>query len=57
VTSPITAGGKHVIVIGGGDTAADCLARRPVSALRRFTQLIMPRPRTNALTQPWPPTP
>ena len=37
--------GKHVVIIGGGDTGADCLAPRTARARPRCTQLeIMPRP-------------
>ncbi|MCF2436847.1 hypothetical protein LV779_33465 [Streptomyces thinghirensis] len=29
VAPPITAEGKHVVVIGGGDTGVDCVGTRP----------------------------
>jgi glutamate synthase (NADPH) small chain len=55
--TPITAAGKHVVIIGGGDTGADCLGtshrERPLSV----TQLeLLPQPpdtRPDDLT-PWP---
>ncbi|GAA3856797.1 glutamate synthase subunit beta [Saccharothrix violaceirubra] len=55
-TSPITAEGKHVVVIGGGDTGADCVGTAHRQGAASVTQLeIMPRPsdtRTDA--NPWP---
>ncbi|MDH6137685.1 glutamate synthase (NADPH/NADH) small chain [Kitasatospora sp. MAA4] len=54
--SPICAEGRHVVIVGGGDTAADCLG----TALRQnaacVTQLdINPRPDdSRADDQPWP---
>ena len=54
--SPIDAEGKHVVVIGGGDTGADCVGTAHRQGAASVTQLeIMPRPsdsRTDA--QPWP---
>jgi glutamate synthase (NADPH/NADH) small chain len=42
---PITAEGKHVIVIGGGDTGSDCIGTSARQGARSITQLeIMPRP-------------
>lgn len=53
---PIDAKGKHVIILGGGDTGADCLGTAIRQGAASVTQLeIMPRPgdeRTSA--QPWP---
>jgi len=52
----ITATGKHVVIIGGGDTGADCLGtalrQKPLSV----TQIeIMPRPPEERSSQtPWP---
>lgn len=41
----ITAAGKHVVVIGGGDTAADCIANAHRERARSVTQLDRyPRP-------------
>jgi glutamate synthase (NADPH/NADH) small chain len=53
---PITATGKHVIVIGGGDTGADCLGTALRQGAASVHQLeIMPRPpdRRDPST-PWP---
>ncbi|UDY36482.1 glutamate synthase subunit beta [Dermatobacter hominis] len=53
---PIHAGGKQVVIIGGGDTGADCLGtahRQGAAAIHQFE--IMPRPpdgRPDA--NPWP---
>ena len=42
---PILAGGKHVIVIGGGDTGSDCIGTSHRQGALSVTQLeIMPRP-------------
>ena len=54
--SPISAAGKRVVIIGGGDTGADCLGtahRQGAASVRQFE--IMPRPpdaRPDA--NPWP---
>jgi len=52
----ITAGGKHVIIIGGGDTGADCLGTVHRQGAASVHQLeIMPRPPDErADTNPWP---
>jgi glutamate synthase (NADPH/NADH) small chain len=54
--SPTTAAGKHVVIIGGGDTGADCLGTALRQGAASVTQLeIMPRPpRSRATHQPWP---
>jgi len=54
--SPISAAGKHVVIIGGGDTGADCLGTSLRQGALSVTQLeIMPRPpKTRAAGQPWP---
>lgn len=54
--SPITAEGKHVVVIGGGDTGADCVGTAHRQGAASVTQLeIMPRPgEDRAPNQPWP---
>ncbi|MEX2293970.1 MAG: glutamate synthase subunit beta [Acidimicrobiales bacterium] len=53
---PITAAGKDVVIIGGGDTGADCLGTSHRHGARSVTQLeILPRPvdgRPEA--NPWP---
>ncbi len=52
----ITAQGKHVIIIGGGDTGADCLGTANRQGAKRVHQLeIMPRPPEHrAADNPWP---
>ncbi|TVR25646.1 MAG: glutamate synthase subunit beta [Ilumatobacter sp.] len=54
--SPIDANGKHVVIIGGGDTGADCLGTAHRQGAASVTQLeIMPRPPdSRAPTNPWP---
>ncbi|MFI9388139.1 glutamate synthase subunit beta [Kutzneria sp. NPDC052558] len=54
--SPINAAGKHVVVIGGGDTGADCLGTAHRQGAASVTQLeIMPQPpQTRAPQHPWP---
>jgi glutamate synthase (NADPH/NADH) small chain len=54
--SPISAQGKHVVVIGGGDTGADCLGTAIRQGAASITQLeIMPRPPEHRPgSQPWP---
>ena len=53
---PITAKGKHVVIIGGGDTGADCLGTANRQGAENVVQLeIMPRPpETRADQTPWP---
>ena len=53
---PITAEGKDVVIIGGGDTGADCLGTAIRQGARSITQLeIMPRPpQERPDTTPWP---
>ena len=54
--SPIDVKGKHVVIIGGGDTGADCLGTSHRQGAASVTQLeIMPRPpEERAGTNPWP---
>lgn len=57
--TPISAEGKHVVVIGGGDTGSDCIGTSFRQGARSVTQLeIMPQPpehENKALTWPdWP---
>jgi glutamate synthase (NADPH) small chain len=54
--SPISAEGKHVVIIGGGDTGADCLGTSLRQGALSVTQLeIMPKPpKSRAANQPWP---
>ncbi len=56
---PILAGGKHVVVIGGGDTGSDCIGTSNRQGALSVTQLeILPRPpdkENKLLTWPnWP---
>ena len=54
--TPIDAGGKHVVIIGGGDTGADCLGTAHRQGAASVTQLeILPiPPEHRPQTQPWP---
>jgi glutamate synthase (NADPH/NADH) small chain len=56
VPGQIRADGKHVVIIGGGDTGADCLGTSIRQGAASITQLeIMPRPgETRPDNQPWP---
>jgi glutamate synthase (NADPH/NADH) small chain len=58
LTAPaeINAEGKHVVILGGGDTGADCLGTAIRQGAASVTQLeIMPRPSEERVdTQPWP---
>ena len=53
---PITAKGKNVIILGGGDTGADCLGTAIRQGAASVTQIeIMPRPSDERPdSQPWP---
>ncbi|MQS10837.1 glutamate synthase subunit beta [Streptomyces kaniharaensis] len=54
--SPLSAEGRHVVIVGGGDTAADCLGtalRQRAASVTQFD--INPRPPARrADGQPWP---
>ncbi len=52
----ISATGKHVVIIGGGDTGADCLGTAHRQGAASVTQLeILPQPpATRATENPWP---
>jgi glutamate synthase (NADPH) small chain len=54
--SPISAQGKHAVIIGGGDTGADCLGtaiRQGAATIHQFE--ILPRPPDARVdTMPWP---
>ncbi|MCB1274775.1 MAG: glutamate synthase subunit beta, partial [Leucobacter sp.] len=54
--SPIHAEGKHVIVIGGGDTGADCVGTAHRQGARSVTSLAIGRRpgETRSPSQPWP---
>ncbi|MBA2609943.1 MAG: glutamate synthase subunit beta [Actinobacteria bacterium] len=53
---PVTSAGKHVIIIGGGDTGADCLGtahRQGAASIHQFE--ILPRPpEERPSANPWP---
>jgi glutamate synthase (NADPH/NADH) small chain len=53
---PITAQGKDVVIIGGGDTGADCLGTALRQGARSVTQLeILPQPpEQRSAAMPWP---
>ena len=53
---PINTSGKHVVILGGGDTGADCLGTSIRQGAASVTQLeIMPRPTgERPSNQPWP---
>jgi glutamate synthase (NADPH/NADH) small chain len=56
VPNQITAEGKHVIIIGGGDTGADCLGtavRQGAKSIRQFELLPKP-PESRNEDFPWP---
>jgi glutamate synthase (NADPH/NADH) small chain len=54
--SPIYARGRHVVVIGGGDTGTDCVATAMRQGCKTLVQMeIMPQPpQTRASDNPWP---
>jgi glutamate synthase (NADPH/NADH) small chain len=54
--TPISAAGKHVVVIGGGDTGTDCVGTAIRQGATSVTQLeILSRPPdTRAADNPWP---
>src|SRR5262249_19900745 len=54
--SPISAAGRHVVIIGGGDTGADCLGTAHRQGAASLTRLeILPRPpQDRDRTMPWP---
>lgn len=56
VEGQVTAQGKHVVVIGGGDTGADCIGTSLRQGAASVTSLeIMPRPSEQRPdNQPWP---
>jgi glutamate synthase (NADPH/NADH) small chain len=56
VDGQVTAEGKDVVIIGGGDTGADCLGTAIRQGARSITQLeILPRPpEERPAGQPWP---
>ena len=56
-TAPIDARGKRVLVIGGGDTAADCLGvahRQGAASVHQLDNYSEPPPSRDASRDPWP---
>jgi NAD(P)H-dependent glutamate synthase small subunit len=55
-TEAISAAGKHVVIIGGGDTGSDCLGTSLRQGAQRVTQVeILPRPPDERdPSTPWP---
>jgi len=55
-TEAILATGKHVVIIGGGDTGADCVGTSHRQGARSVTQLeLLPKPPdARAASTPWP---
>src|SRR5918997_2287024 len=54
---PISAAGKHVVIIGGGDTGADCLGnshREKPASITQFELLPEPPPERPDDVTPWP---
>ncbi|MDR2501334.1 MAG: glutamate synthase subunit beta [Treponema sp.] len=53
---PITAFGKQVVVIGGGDTGADCVGTANRQGAKKVTQIeVLPKPPEHRpAEQPWP---
>ncbi len=54
--SPISAAGKRVVIIGGGDTGADCLGtatRQKAASVHQFEIMARP-PELRAASTPWP---
>ena len=54
--NPISAKGKHVIVIGGGDTGSDCIGTSNRHGAISITQLeLLPKPpKQRTVLNPWP---
>jgi glutamate synthase (NADPH/NADH) small chain len=55
-SSPLDVTGKHVVILGGGDTGADCLGTAHRQGAASVTQLeILPSPPAHRIdAQPWP---
>ncbi|MEV0567629.1 glutamate synthase subunit beta [Dactylosporangium sp. NPDC050588] len=54
---PISAEGRHVIVVGGGDTAADCLGtahRQGAASVQLVEVAPLPPPQRDPARNPWP---
>jgi glutamate synthase (NADPH/NADH) small chain len=55
--APVTAEGKHVVIIGGGDTAADCLGvahRQGAAGIAQLDLYPLPPPARDDARDPWP---
>ncbi|MFE0673744.1 glutamate synthase subunit beta [Streptomyces sp. NPDC058867] len=55
--SPLSAAGKHVVIVGGGDTGADCLGTAVRQGAASVTQLdiyAQPGAARDEETEPWP---
>ena len=55
-TAPLDAAGKHVVIIGGGDTGSDCLGtahRQGAASVTQLEILAIP-PDARPTSQPWP---
>ncbi|MEU0739669.1 glutamate synthase subunit beta [Streptomyces sp. NPDC006134] len=55
--SPLSAAGKHVVIVGGGDTGADCLGTAVREGAASVTQLDIhtrPEAERDEETEPWP---
>ncbi len=54
--NPISAQGKHVIIIGGGDTGSDCIGTSNRHGAASITQLeLLPKPpKQRTVLNPWP---
>ncbi|MGV9453376.1 glutamate synthase subunit beta [Streptomyces sp. NPDC003635] len=56
-TSPMSAAGKHVVIVGGGDTGADCLGTAVREGAASVTQLdiyAQPGAERDEDSEPWP---
>jgi glutamate synthase (NADPH/NADH) small chain len=56
-SSPMSAAGKHVVIVGGGDTGADCLGTAVRDRAASVTQLdiyAQPGAERDEDTEPWP---
>ncbi|MFI1987981.1 glutamate synthase subunit beta [Actinoplanes sp. NPDC020271] len=56
-STPIDAKGKHVIIIGGGDTGADCLGvahRQGAASVTQLDQYPLPPEARTGIKDPWP---
>jgi glutamate synthase (NADPH) small chain len=57
VSTPIDAAGKHVVIIGGGDTAADCLGvahRQGAASVTQLDLYPVPPAERDEQRDPWP---